>query len=564
MCRPKMILVLLALLLALPAAPAGAQGGSITPRSGPPGTPVTVITTANGVCRFNSDPGGTIVTQDEVRLGEADASNTLRFIIPRTAQPNRTYYVHCTRGEFSYDTMAFYVTDPQPVYPDPDDRRATLQGPEAVFRPGTAGTALNGNRQITAADLVSFRGGGLGISVPVDNAQGQTLIVTVRGPDPQRILEYVNTVRMSFQAVSYASQNIRGFPVQGPFSPQGSPPANPTITVDLTLLTSNMALPANQQYVIYYLIDPLIQRAENHYYPARQAHSFSVQAWASTGTIRTMMSSLYQGNYWLAQNEHSAGASLPEPLSSYTFGGWGSFDATISGLASANEYEIRGGFVDTAMCQASDATCIQNNRPELLAPGECRFEIRETFDNNAAQSTWFQETASGYSVGFANGAYRLQINSAWDTSDYRWLWGSLQNVVVGDGTVEAQVRMPVTSDPERFAEVGLWIRFQDRFNFIAFKISNRGQYRFARWQNENYTDLVEGAWLAHSAINTQGDNVLRVTSSGNQFDFYINDEYVGTARDSTWSEGRIAFFGSAHLSALPATFYLDSITICGR
>lgn len=563
MLRLKIVLVTIAALLVLPAVVVSAQGGDIAPNSGPPGTEVTVYSFTDFGCRFNSDPSGNIVTSDEIELGEPNENGILQFTIPRSAVPNRTYYIHCTIGEFSYETFEFFVTAAQPVFPDPDDRRAVLQNPDRIFRAGTAGTALNGNRQLTRGDLSNFGGGNLGVSLPVDNTLGQTLIVTVYGPDPQRVLDYANAVQMSFEAVSFSSQANRGFAVQGPFAAQGAPPANPDITVDLSLLTSGMSLPANQQYTIYYIIDPPIQGEEEHYYPARQAHSFSVQAWANSGWIRTAMSSLYQGDYWVAQNEHRAGAGLPEPLSSYTFGGWGSFDATVRGLGPTSIYEIRGGFVDTAMCQASDTNCIQNNRPERLEPGECRFEVTETFTNNAPQYTWFQDATSQYSVGFAENAYRLQINAPWDTSDYRWLWGSLQDITMSDATIEARLRMPEISNPSAFAEIGIWFRYQDRFNFIAFKINNRGQYRFARWEDDTYIDLVDGAWLPHSAINTQGDNVLRVTSSGNQFDFYINDQYVGTAYDSTFPEGRVAFFGSAQLSGLPATFYLDSLYICG-
>ena len=91
-------------------------------------------------------------------------------------------------------------------------------------------------------------------------------------------------------------------------------------------------------------------------------------------------------------------------------------------------------------------------------------------------------------------------------------------------------------------------------------IRNNGSYYVGRFQNNSYQDIAQ--WTQVKAIHT-GDNAvntIRIDISGDHITLYINGVPVTEFTDSTWSEGRLAFFGSS--AVVPISMRLDYVSVC--
>ncbi|MEQ8675994.1 MAG: DUF4062 domain-containing protein [Aggregatilineales bacterium] len=187
--------------------------------------------------------------------------------------------------------------------------------------------------------------------------------------------------------------------------------------------------------------------------------------------------------------------------------------------------------------------------------------VDERFDGNSPY-VWFTGAGNDSEVDISNGAYTVRITDSPSSGSTATSWGSLQQQVFDDVSVEATIR---ASDFEAGDETrtGLWVRYQDESNFLAFMIRSDGRYLIARYNGDGYENLARG-WTASDTINTEDNavNNLRVDSFDDRYDFYINGTYVESVEDSTWENGRIAFMGSA--PAAPAAFFMDDILICGN
>jgi hypothetical protein len=189
--------------------------------------------------------------------------------------------------------------------------------------------------------------------------------------------------------------------------------------------------------------------------------------------------------------------------------------------------------------------------------------LEDEFEDGESLYDWFEDEGNVSIERIGEGAYELNIlrdENLSDASDSPTSWGSLRGWVFGDASIEAVISANRwdNTPPTR---TGLWVRYQDDRNFIAFMLRSTGEYRIARFQR-GYTDLVP--WTESSLIRT-GDNVqntIRIDSQGDEFSFYINGVFVATVTDSTWAEGRVAFFGSS--PEVPTTFAMDYFRVCGN
>jgi serine/threonine protein kinase len=187
--------------------------------------------------------------------------------------------------------------------------------------------------------------------------------------------------------------------------------------------------------------------------------------------------------------------------------------------------------------------------------------LEDEFDGGSVHD-WFVDESGGVSIErIGENAYELNIlrneslsaSSADPTS-----WGSLRGWTFDDARIEAVIS-GTRFDGTPPTRTGLWVRYQDENNFLAFMIRGTGEYRIARFQGA-YVDLVP--WT-HSDLLRTGDNAvntIRIDSEGSVFSFYINGVFVVSVTDETWAEGRIAFFGSS--PEVPTTFLLDYIRVC--
>ncbi len=92
--------------------------------------------------------------------------------------------------------------------------------------------------------------------------------------------------------------------------------------------------------------------------------------------------------------------------------------------------------------------------------------------------------------------------------------------------------------PSEFGQVGLLFRFQDRNNYLIFKVRGDGAYRVERVVGGEVEVLSE--WQIAPQLTPGGDVRLRVVGKGEVFTFALNGQPVllcpkGTDRRSTWA-----------------------------
>lgn len=190
---------------------------------------------------------------------------------------------------------------------------------------------------------------------------------------------------------------------------------------------------------------------------------------------------------------------------------------------------------------------------------DCRVILEEEFETRATRHDWFVDAIERYTVAIRNGAYMLQINEITTASGEQSLWGSLRGIEFDDATIEARIRSEYFNLAEQ-SRTGLWLRYQNENEFLAFMIRGDGAFRIARWEDGEYTDLVP--WTRTDAIYT-GDNIqnlLRIDSRGSQFTLFANGELLATVNDDTWDIGRVVFWGATDVA--PARFYMDYFRAC--
>ena len=199
---------------------------------------------------------------------------------------------------------------------------------------------------------------------------------------------------------------------------------------------------------------------------------------------------------------------------------------------------------------------------------ECEIILQDDFEAGATPNNWFTSSTDRYVVDVFNGAYNLQINflRSGGVGDPQGegapiLWGSLAEPIVTTGSVEAVITASLFTNNDD-VRTGLWLHYQDERNFIAFMLRGDGAYRIARYQAGVFTTLVDWTYNAAIGVGDGATNTLRVEIEENTYRLYINGQFMASAEDETWQEGRVAFWGASPRT--PVTFALDYFRICAN
>jgi hypothetical protein len=183
-----------------------------------------------------------------------------------------------------------------------------------------------------------------------------------------------------------------------------------------------------------------------------------------------------------------------------------------------------------------------------------RLILRESFDNASSQVRWFIGSDPTYSASFINGAYQIALTGIDPNRDVGLSWGSIQNISFDDYVVRARMRI---LEPEVLARYGLWLHYQDDFNFVFFGVENTGRYRVARFQR-TYTELVP--WAESNSIALGADvNELEIRIEGPNYSFMVNGQALAVASDTAFEDGRLTFF--CYSQTVPATCHLEDLEI---
>jgi serine/threonine protein kinase len=216
-------------------------------------------------------------------------------------------------------------------------------------------------------------------------------------------------------------------------------------------------------------------------------------------------------------------------------------------------------FIDPLGLPREDGHLEQQGLDDDFLLPQCRVIVEDDFNNLATMNDWFVGRSSRSDVRISNGEYQIALGDV-GTDNEGISWGSLRGHEFGRVIFEAVIRVPQFSD-EDDARTGLWVRYLDEDNFIAFMIQSDSRFRIAIWEPETgYRDLVR--WRQHPAINTglNARNTLRVEMIDHQYSFYINGVFAESTEDDALTGGRVAFFAASHRT--PALFALEYFRAC--
>lgn len=149
----------------------------------------------------------------------------------------------------------------------------------------------------------------------------------------------------------------------------------------------------------------------------------------------------------------------------------------------------------------------------------------EGFDKSTAWENYEQE---GVSLSVTGGAYRAFSNAR------GYIWG-LNAIEHTDVVIQVLSRQISTEENNAYGVI-CRADVSNNGDGYYFLISGDGYYSIAKGTGENVEALV--GWTTTNAVNKgQGNNVIRAVCLGDYLGLFVNETFVGEARDSTFSTG---------------------------
>lgn len=296
----KRLFLLLAILL-VGGLIAQAQEQALDPARGPEDTIVNVsLDNANERCSLH---------REESAFSSGLTLQPIEFIddltyqarIPTGLEVGYTYFVYCGfGGEFSSLSGTFTVTSNAPLI---TGSQGQIPQPEDYFQ--NVQNNVPGSGQISPIRQV---GNDWVVDIDFQNQVSQVLRVQARGSDRNQVLTYANNVQITnFVA---AQLNTNSFSLN-PDRQTGQAPGRSNIPadvrVDLTLLSSGIVNGGQGDYIIYFRLDPPLERSEIHDYLLYDQLFAAARATDDVGKARLTMWRTGPGDPYYANSDTTAG-----------------------------------------------------------------------------------------------------------------------------------------------------------------------------------------------------------------------------------------------------------------
>ncbi len=99
----------------------------------------------------------------------------------------------------------------------------------------------------------------------------------------------------------------------------------------------------------------------------------------------------------------------------------------------------------------------------------------------------------------------------------------------------------VVSGPD-FIEYGVvWRVADDGQSFYGFTITRDGRFTLFKYKDPDFSDLI--TYTSDNSVNKNtARNHFKVVSQGNQIAIYVNDNWLNTISDSSFTSGSVGFF----------------------
>jgi len=158
--------------------------------------------------------------------------------------------------------------------------------------------------------------------------------------------------------------------------------------------------------------------------------------------------------------------------------------------------------------------------------------LQERFADNV--NKWVQESDKSKYMAIENGKYVFEHKRKENT----WLsWISASINSNEDFLIETNMKK--ISGVDNYAYGVMW-GSSDVDNLYYFGVTGTGYYQYGKFQGGNWTNIVP--WATSDRINKDNAaNLLGVKKEGNQYQFYINGEYVSSAPFESFYGNHVGF-----------------------
>jgi len=159
-----------------------------------------------------------------------------------------------------------------------------------------------------------------------------------------------------------------------------------------------------------------------------------------------------------------------------------------------------------------------------------RGELLYSDDFQDPSSGWDDSGGDDQSVGYQDGRYVIRIDkSNWMT------WGNANQWFEDEILITVNATKLSGPDDNGF---GVVFGYQDELNFYRFEISSDGYYRFGKYVDDEWIEIIP--WT-ESELILQGyaTNIISVEMRDGRFGFSVNGHFLDKAKDDSFSDGDV-------------------------
>jgi hypothetical protein len=177
-------------------------------------------------------------------------------------------------------------------------------------------------------------------------------------------------------------------------------------------------------------------------------------------------------------------------------------------------------------------------------------------DFSDPESGWYEGSFGDREYRYEKGEYVILVKK----NDLA-AWAAGPTDRFADFSLEADVRL--VEGPE-IAERGLVFRLREEGNFYFFRINGYGQYIVSKNVNGEWQGIagMEMGLVPSPYIKTgSATNRLRVVCQGPQIALYVNDHYLTTVSDDSFSDGKIGLVAVTVQYPEPVRVAFDNLVV---
>lgn len=152
----------------------------------------------------------------------------------------------------------------------------------------------------------------------------------------------------------------------------------------------------------------------------------------------------------------------------------------------------------------------------IIADKPLYVPLRDDFNSNT--SKWFIEDATNYSVDMKNS----QLLISRKTSGGIFISRNVDLDTSKDFIIETALRQKNVSD----GFYGVTFGRKNSSNEFSFLLSGNGSYKYRKFDNNNYKEIIPSTYSSAIKTNTDDQNIIKIVKSGSLLRFYINNQYI--------------------------------------